>query len=182
MRIVVALGGNALLKRGEPMTADIQRANVRTAATSLAALISDGHQIWISKLTEPDGKPATIAAAPVVWNGMVYVGTSGAERACGCFVAGLDAATGRVAWKFVIVPTGDAPGSETWPKGVRVGGGSVWTSLTIDTASGLLISLLYERTFQVCREKRRKWFGCRFAHSSRQSKNPKPASTRWYGV
>ena len=38
MRVVVALGGNALLKRGEPMTADVQRANVRTAAPALAAV------------------------------------------------------------------------------------------------------------------------------------------------
>ena len=30
MRIVVALGGNALLRRGEPMTAEAQRANVQT--------------------------------------------------------------------------------------------------------------------------------------------------------
>jgi len=36
MRIVVALGGNALLKRGEPMTAEAQRANVRIAAQALA--------------------------------------------------------------------------------------------------------------------------------------------------
>ena len=36
LRVVVALGGNALLKRGEPMTADVQRANVRTAAQQLA--------------------------------------------------------------------------------------------------------------------------------------------------
>jgi alcohol dehydrogenase (cytochrome c) len=100
--------------------------------------ISDGHQIWISKLTEADGKPATVAAAPVAWDGMIYIGTSGAERACGCFVAALDAATGKVAWKFVIVPTGDAPGSETWPTGVHVGGGSLWTSLTVDAAAGLL--------------------------------------------
>jgi alcohol dehydrogenase (cytochrome c) len=100
--------------------------------------IDDGRQIWITKLTEPDGRPATIAAAPVVWNGMVYIGTSGAERACGCFVAGLDAATGRLMWKFQIVPTGDAPGAETWPKGVHIGGGSVWTSLSVDTAAGLL--------------------------------------------
>ena len=32
MRVVVALGGNALLKRGEPMTAEVQRSNVKTAA------------------------------------------------------------------------------------------------------------------------------------------------------
>jgi len=47
MRIVVALGGNALLKRGEPMTAEAQRANVRLAAPSLAAVASR-HQLVIS--------------------------------------------------------------------------------------------------------------------------------------
>lgn len=36
MRVVVALGGNALQRRGEPMTADNQRANVKTAAKELA--------------------------------------------------------------------------------------------------------------------------------------------------
>ena len=48
MHIVVALGGNALLKRGEPMTADAQRANVRQAATSLAVLVGAGHQIVVT--------------------------------------------------------------------------------------------------------------------------------------
>jgi carbamate kinase len=38
MRIVVALGGNALLRRGEPMTADVQRHNVQIAARALAPL------------------------------------------------------------------------------------------------------------------------------------------------
>ncbi len=38
MRIVVALGGNALLRRTDPMTADAQRANARVAAKSLAPL------------------------------------------------------------------------------------------------------------------------------------------------
>jgi carbamate kinase len=47
MRIVVALGGNALLKRGEPMTADVQRKNVRTAAQSLAPLAKQ-HQLVIA--------------------------------------------------------------------------------------------------------------------------------------
>jgi carbamate kinase len=34
--VVVALGGNALLKRGEPMTVDVQRGNVKVAAAALA--------------------------------------------------------------------------------------------------------------------------------------------------
>lgn len=47
MRIVVALGGNALLRRGEPMTAEAQRANVRIAARALAPLQS-GNQLVIT--------------------------------------------------------------------------------------------------------------------------------------
>ena len=38
MRTVVALGGNALLRRGEPAEAAIQRAHVLEAASALAAL------------------------------------------------------------------------------------------------------------------------------------------------
>jgi carbamate kinase len=47
MRIVVALGGNALLRRGEPLTAAIQRTNVRIAALALADLARD-HQIIVA--------------------------------------------------------------------------------------------------------------------------------------
>lgn len=39
--LVVALGGNALLKRGEPLDAAVQRANVATAAKALSAVASD---------------------------------------------------------------------------------------------------------------------------------------------
>src|SRR6188508_2081846 len=47
MRIVVALGGNALLRRGEPMTAEVQRANVKVAAQSLAP-VAKGNQLVIT--------------------------------------------------------------------------------------------------------------------------------------
>ncbi|MCU0633150.1 MAG: carbamate kinase [Methanolinea sp.] len=47
MRIVLALGGNALLKRGEPMTAEVQRENVRAAARVIAPLSGD-HELVIS--------------------------------------------------------------------------------------------------------------------------------------
>src|SRR5215475_2760656 len=47
MRVVVALGGNALLKRGEPMTAEVQRRNVRVAARALAP-VAQHHQLVIS--------------------------------------------------------------------------------------------------------------------------------------
>lgn len=47
MRIVVALGGNALLRRGEPLTAAVQRTNVRIAALALADLARD-HEIIVA--------------------------------------------------------------------------------------------------------------------------------------
>ena len=47
MRVVVALGGNALLRRGQPMTAENQRANVRVAAEALAPIARE-HQLVIA--------------------------------------------------------------------------------------------------------------------------------------
>jgi carbamate kinase len=47
MRIVVALGGNALLQRGEPMTAEVQRRNTRVAAQALAPVAME-HQLVLS--------------------------------------------------------------------------------------------------------------------------------------
>ena len=41
MRLVIALGGNALLRRGEPLTAENQRRNVRSAAQALAPIATD---------------------------------------------------------------------------------------------------------------------------------------------
>jgi carbamate kinase len=47
MRIVIALGGNALLQRGQPMTAENQRANIRLAAERIAS-IAPGNEIIIA--------------------------------------------------------------------------------------------------------------------------------------
>lgn len=45
MLLVVALGGNALLRRGEPLTAERQRRNVRAAAAALAPLAREHHLV-----------------------------------------------------------------------------------------------------------------------------------------
>jgi carbamate kinase len=47
MRVVVALGGNALLRRGQPMTAENQRENVALACDHLAP-IAEQHELIIS--------------------------------------------------------------------------------------------------------------------------------------
>ena len=47
MRIVTALGGNALLRRGQPLTAENQRANVRVACEQLARIMPQ-HEVVIA--------------------------------------------------------------------------------------------------------------------------------------
>jgi carbamate kinase len=65
MRVVVALGGNALLKRGEPMTAEAQRANVRIAAEALAPVARE-HQLVISHGNGP--QVGLLALQGAAWN------------------------------------------------------------------------------------------------------------------
>ena len=47
MRIVVALGGNALLQRGQKPDAEVQEANVRRAVEALAPL-ADEHELVVT--------------------------------------------------------------------------------------------------------------------------------------
>lgn len=46
--MVAALGGNALLRRGEPVTAGVQRANAARAAGALAGLVRAGHALVVT--------------------------------------------------------------------------------------------------------------------------------------
>ena len=63
MRIVVALGGNALQRRGEPMTVEGQRANVATACRSLAPVAVE-HELVVTHGNGPQvGLLALQAAA-----------------------------------------------------------------------------------------------------------------------
>ena len=65
MRIVIALGGNALLRRGEPMTAFVQRLNIHRAATALAPLVRD-HEIV---LTHGNGPQVGLLALQAAYAG-----------------------------------------------------------------------------------------------------------------
>ncbi|MBI6780876.1 carbamate kinase [Pseudomonas syringae pv. syringae] len=62
MRIVVALGGNALLRRGQPMTADNQRINIRVAVEQIAR-IYPGNQLVIAHGNGPQVGLLSLQAA-----------------------------------------------------------------------------------------------------------------------
>jgi alcohol dehydrogenase (cytochrome c) len=65
----------------------------------------------------------------------IIVGASGGDSGVRDWIAALDAATGKVAWRQFTIPAPGEPGSETW-KGAnnawQTGGGAVWVTGTYD--------------------------------------------------
>lgn len=47
MKVVIALGGNAILQRGEPLECDVQRKNIKAAAEAIAKIAKD-HQVILT--------------------------------------------------------------------------------------------------------------------------------------
>jgi carbamate kinase len=79
MRIVAALGGNALLRRGEPMTMQTQRQNVRKAVAALAPLILAGHQLIVTHGNGPQVGLLALQAAAGPADGYYPLDILGAE-------------------------------------------------------------------------------------------------------
>ena len=48
MRVVIALGGNAILKRGELQTVENQRQNIKRAAIAIGQVIEAGHEVIVT--------------------------------------------------------------------------------------------------------------------------------------
>jgi carbamate kinase len=65
MRMVIALGGNALLRRGQPMTAENQRANIRAASRCIASVV-EGNEIVVAHGNGPQVGLLALQAAAYV--------------------------------------------------------------------------------------------------------------------
>ena len=75
-----------------------------------------------------------LSSVPIVWNNLVLIGTAGADWGANAQMFAFDVTDGHQVWTFdEIVPEtfGSADAAST-------GGGSNWTSYTLDTATGLL--------------------------------------------
>jgi len=92
-----------------------------------------GKQVWKSKIA--DWKEGfSITGAPMVANGVLITGISGAEFGIRGFLDGLDPETGKQLWRHYTIPAPGEKGSETWPAGDAYlrGGGSTWVTGSYD--------------------------------------------------
>jgi alcohol dehydrogenase (cytochrome c) len=80
-------------------------------------------------------------AAPVVWDGRVYIGNAGSDYGAIGHVRAFDANTGARLWNFdTVASTGEA--AKTWPDepGKVKAGGGTYSSYALDPQAGLLYS------------------------------------------
>jgi alcohol dehydrogenase (cytochrome c) len=76
-----------------------------------------------------------ITGAPLAIKDKLVVGASGGDSGVRDWIAGLDAATGKVLWRKFTIPAPGEPGSETWKdknNAWQTGGGAVWVTGTYD--------------------------------------------------
>ena len=104
----------------------------------LVALNSEtGALLWARHVANvADGE--TFTMAPVIFEDLVLIGPAGSENNLQGWVGAFRLGDGSQVWRFNTIPKPGEPGSETWknPTGIPVGGGSVWTTFAIDTATG----------------------------------------------
>jgi alcohol dehydrogenase (cytochrome c) len=93
-----------------------------------------GNVVWETNMVFGQAE-TRITAAPLALKDKIIVGASGGDSGVRDWIAGLDAATGRVLWRKFTIPAPGEPGSETW-KGAnnawQTGGGAVWVTGTYD--------------------------------------------------
>ena len=91
-----------------------------------------GKELWRQKAADiKEGYSMTVA--PLVADGVVLTGISGAEFGTRGFIDGWDPATGKHLWRTHTVPTPDEPGGDTWKGDTwKLGGGSTWITGSYD--------------------------------------------------
>jgi alcohol dehydrogenase (cytochrome c) len=117
----------------------------------LAYDFKTGKRLWEATIGDAK-KGEDVPAAPIAWQGLVFVGNAGGDfKGAKGHMYALDAKTGKIVWQFFLVPKteGDAVrgpegatplDTSTWKNvpGAPISGGGTWTSTTLDPASGLL--------------------------------------------
>lgn len=100
---------------------------------------ADGALLWARQVAKP-ALGETITMPPLIFGDLVVIGPAGSENAVKGWIGAFRLEDGQPVWRFNTVPRPGEPGADTWrtAPGVPVGGGAVWTPLSLDTGRGEL--------------------------------------------
>jgi alcohol dehydrogenase (cytochrome c) len=101
--------------------------------------VKTGKTLW-SVHPASGNKGEFLSSAPIVWNDTAYIGTAGSDWGVKGRLMAFDVSDGKQKWSFTTIATGNDPNAKTW-KNVRsrdTGGGGMWTSYSLDPATGEL--------------------------------------------
>jgi len=98
-----------------------------------------GALIWARKVANP-AEGETFTMAPMIYDDLILIGPAGSENAISGWVGAFRLTDGSEVWRFKTVPGVDDTNSDTWknPTGIKLGGGAVWTPMSLDMAKGEL--------------------------------------------
>ena len=154
----------------------------------LAYDFKTGKRLWETTIADVK-KGEDVPAAPIAWEGLVFIGNAGGDFKGGKgHMYALDAKTGKIVWEFFLVPKteGDAVRGPAGRLAARqfdlekrawrpISGGGTWTSATLDPATGsCMCPLAIPRPTTTTRAAR-----ARISSPTRwSSSTPRPALTR----
>ena len=98
-----------------------------------------GDLLWARRAADPR-LGETFTMPPMIVDDLVLIGPAGSENNVSGWLGAFRLEDGAPVWRFNTVPKPGEPGAETWPnpKEIPVGGGAVWTALSLDRALGEL--------------------------------------------
>jgi PQQ-dependent dehydrogenase (methanol/ethanol family) len=114
----------------------------------LAYDFKTGKRVWETTIADAK-KNEVVPAAPIAWEGLVFIGSAGGDQKGACTRSMPRRA--NIVWEFFLLPKtegdtvrgphGASPlDTSTWKNlpGAPISGGGAWTSFTLDPATGLL--------------------------------------------
>ena len=106
-----------------------------TADGTVMALDAEtGKLVWQTQGANPTRRE-TFVAAPIAWDGKVFIGIAFSEANIVGRLMAFDAKTGKELWRFNTIPIGIEPGADTWHGPMPPAGGGSYTSYSLDPAT-----------------------------------------------
>jgi alcohol dehydrogenase (cytochrome c) len=111
-----------------------------TLDNSLVALdAKTGREVWKVAVDDPRQCGCNIGAAPLVVKDKVVVGGNGGDNAHRGYLTAFYMKTGRLAWRWYVVPGPGEKGNETWNgDSWKFGGGAPWMTGSFDPELNLV--------------------------------------------